>query len=183
MKVTDTGVPVESLIDTVKSAVRQAGISTTDADSPIRVTAIQLVLNVVATTTAGAKLEFKIPFIGMNVKLGNTVTTSDTHTIDITLVPPDLAPRFEIRDGQADEVLVDAIETITAAVAHAAEGEDPFVLKESAVELVFAITDSGSISLAIEAETKNELTHKLKLSLGTRSNGSVISTRRAGPMS
>lgn len=165
MEITDTGIPVSSLIDTIKAAVKEAGISTANADRTLRVSSIQLVLNAVATTTGGAKLEFKIPFIGMNVKLGTSVARHDTHTIDITLVPPDLAPAHEIRDGTVDEMLVDAIETVTTTVALAADGEDPFLLKESSVELTFAVTETGSISLGLDTETKDEITHKLKMTL------------------
>jgi NTP-dependent ternary system trypsin peptidase co-occuring protein len=168
MKITDTGVPIDNLVDAVKAAVKQAGISTTNTDRQIRVASIQLTLNAIATTSGGAKLEFKIPFIGMNVKLGTTITTKDTHTIDITLVPPDLAPEHEIRDGDVDHVLVDAIDAITATAARAGTGDDPFLLKESTVELTFAITDDGSISLGLEGETKDEATHKLKITLAPK---------------
>jgi hypothetical protein len=64
MEVTDTGVSVDSLIDAVKAAVKEAGISAADTDRALRVVSIQLNLTVVATTTAGAKLEFKIPSSG-----------------------------------------------------------------------------------------------------------------------
>jgi hypothetical protein len=50
MKVTDSGIPVESLVDAVKAAVKEAGISTVDTDRALRVTSIQLTLNTVATT-------------------------------------------------------------------------------------------------------------------------------------
>jgi hypothetical protein len=165
MEVTDTGVSVDSLIDAVKAAVKEAGISAADTDRALRVVSIQLNLTVVATTTAGAKLEFKIPFVGMNVKLGGAATTKNTHTIDITLVPPDLAPGHELRDGGVDEVLVEAVETVLALVDRAAGGEDPFLLKESTVELSFAITETGSISLGIDREAGDEVTHKLKITL------------------
>ena len=166
IEVTDTGVPVDGLIDAVKAAVTEAGISAVNEDRTLRVTAIQLILNAVATTTTGAKLQFKLPFIGMNLSLGTALTRRDTHTIDITLVPPDLVPAAEIRDGGVDQVLLDAIETVTAVVARSAGGSDPFLLKESTVELVFAVTESGSISLGLNAEAKDEVTHKLKLTLG-----------------
>ncbi|NKQ51440.1 hypothetical protein HFP15_00925 [Amycolatopsis sp. K13G38] len=165
MEVTDTGVPVEDLIDAVKAAVAQAGVSAADTGRTLRVSAVQLVLNMVATSTSGAKLEFKIPFIGMSLKFGTAVTRNDTHAIDITLVPPDLAPGHEIREGEVDEVLADAIGTVLAAVGHAAGGEDPYLLKESTVELTFAITGGGSISLGIEGGTRDEITHKLKITL------------------
>lgn len=165
MKVTDAGVPVDSLIDAVKAAVKEAGISTADTDRAVRVVSVQLVLNAVATTRGGAKLEFTIPFIGMSIKLGTAITVEDTHTIDITLVPPDLAPAHEIRAADVDDVLVDAIETVTAVMARAASGEDPFLLQESTVELTFAVTQDGSISLGVEGEAKDAITHKLRITL------------------
>lgn len=165
MEVTDTGVPVDSLIDAVKAAIVEAGISAADTGRALRVVSVQLVLTMLATTTAGAKFEFKIPFIGMPLTLGRAVTRSDTHTIDLTLVPPDLAPGHEIRDGDVDVVLVEAIETVTAAVERAAGGQDPFLLKESTVELTFAVTSAGRISLGLDAEAKDEITHKLKIAL------------------
>jgi len=42
-------------------------------------------------------------------------------------------------------------------------GDDPFLLKESTVELTFAVTDDGTISLGIDGDTRDEITHKLKL--------------------
>jgi hypothetical protein len=101
----------------------------------------------------------------MNVKLGGAATTKNTHTIDITLVPPDLAPGHEIQNGSVDEVLVEAVETVLALVDRAAGGEDPFLLKESTVELSFAVTETGSISLGIDREAGDEVTHKLKITL------------------
>ncbi|HET6499790.1 MAG TPA: trypco2 family protein [Amycolatopsis sp.] len=165
MEVTDSGVPVGSLIDAVKAAVKEAGVSAADPARTVRVTAIRLVLATVATTTAGAKLEFRVPVIGMDVKFGSAVTRQRTHTLDITLVPPDLAPAHEVRGGAVDEVLLDAIETVTAAVERAAGGDDPFLLKESTVELAFAVTETGSISLGLDGETQDAITHQLKITL------------------
>lgn len=167
MQVTETGVPVTSLIDAVKAAVTATRISDTDRDRRMRVAEIQLTLNTVATTTGGAKLEFKIPFIGMNLGLGTAVTHTDTHTINITLVPPDLTPTHEVRGGDVDQVLVDAIETISTVAEHAAGDHDPFLLKESTVELTFAITEDGTVSLGFTGNTQDEVTHQLTITVIT----------------
>jgi len=167
MRVTPDGVAVEDLVAAVKKAVKLAGLSTTDTGRDLRVTAIQLSLATVASVTGGGKLEFTLPFLGMKVRFGRSITGKDTHNLDITLVPPDLV--HEVRDGDVEEVLVDAIETIRAVVARAVEGEDPFVLKESTVELSFVITEERSVSLGYFGEETDEVTHKLKLTLGTNS--------------
>lgn len=46
-------------------------------------------------------------------------------------------------DIAVDQVLVDAIETIAAVIGQAADGDDPFLLKDSSVELTFTVTDTG----------------------------------------
>lgn len=167
MQVTETGLPVTSLIDAVKAAVTAARISSTDNDRRMRVAEVQLTLNAMATTGGGAKIEFKIPFTGMSLGLGTSVTSIDTHTINITLVPPDLTPTHEVRGADVDQVLVDAIETIGAVAEHAVGDHNPFLLKESTVELTFAITEDGAVSLGLTGNTQDEVTHKLKITMNT----------------
>jgi hypothetical protein len=71
----------------------------------------------------------------------------------------------DIGSADVDEVLVEAIQTVGAVMTRAAGGHDPFVLKESTVELTFAVTREGAISLGVSGETRDEVTHKLKLTL------------------
>jgi hypothetical protein len=130
----------------------------------LRVSAVQLILKVVGTATRGGGVDFRVPFIGMQFKAGAKVTRQDTHTLDLTLAPPDLAGP-EIRDGDIETALVDAITTIRAIVASAAQGDDPWVLTDGTVDLTFVVTENGSISLGFEGELTNELTQTLRLSL------------------
>jgi plasmid maintenance system antidote protein VapI len=81
------------------------------------------------------------------------------------LVPPDLKDRPELRDGDLGSVFVDDINTIRAAVASAATGDGPFTLTESAVNISFAVTAEGAISLGADGGLTNELTHTLTLGL------------------
>ncbi|MFC3455018.1 trypco2 family protein [Amycolatopsis speibonae] len=165
MHITPDGVPVAELVSAVKAAITQAGLSRVNVNRDLQVTAVQLTLNTVASTTAGGKFEFKVPVLGMAIKLGRALTAKDTHTIDLTLVPPDLAQAHEIRGDQVEDVLVEAIETIREVMSLAISGDEPYVLKDSSVELVFAITEEGTISLGLDNERKDEITHKLKLTL------------------
>ena len=52
-----------------------------------------------------------------------------------------------------------------AAMASAAEGDDPWVLASGVVELEFAVQRNGRISLGAEGELANEVTHTLRLTL------------------
>lgn len=165
MHVTESGVPVQELIDTVKRAIKAASLSNTDADRDLRVVSMELTLHAVATHSLGGGLDFRIPFIGMAVKLGGKVTREDTHTIKMKLAPPDLTSRPELRDQDIDSILVDAVTTIRTAVASAAAGDDPFTLAESSVDIGFAITAEGTISLGVDGGLSDEVKHSLKLEL------------------
>jgi Trypsin-co-occurring domain 2 len=165
VRVTEDGVPIQELIETIKQAIKTANVSSADPDRDLRVGSVQLTLNAVATRSLGGGLDFRIPFIGMQVKLGSKLTKQDTHRIDISLVPPDLKGRPELRDGDLGSVFVDAINTIRAAVASAATGDDPFILTESSVNISFAVTAEGTISLGVDGGLTNEVTHTLTLGL------------------
>jgi hypothetical protein len=54
-------------------------------------------------------------------------------------------------------------------MARAVEGNDPFLLHESTVELSFAIAKDGSITLGFNGEFQHEIAHTLRLGLGPAS--------------
>ena len=101
MKVTDEGVPVDTLISVVKDSIKRAGVSRASTTADLRVASVQLILEVVASKTAGGGLDFRVPFIGMKLRLGATITKKDTHTIDITLVPPEDRATRQVRGGMS----------------------------------------------------------------------------------
>lgn len=164
MRVSEDTVAIQDLIDTIKEAIKTANISSTDLDRDLRVSSVELTLHAVATRELGGRLDFRIPVIGMKVKLGSKLTKQDTHKIDIGL-EPDLKDRPELREGDLESVFVEAIDTIRAAVASAATGDDPFTLKRSSVEISFAVTEEGTISLGVDGGLTDELTHTLRLGL------------------
>ena len=165
MNVTNEGVPVDTLIGVVKGSIKQAGASGASPTKDLQVTSVQLILHAVASTTRGGGLDFLVPFTGMNLGLGAKVTEKDTHTIDITLVPPEERDVRQVRSGDVEEVLVNAIATIRDVMTQAAEGDDPWVLSAGTIDIVFAITQTGNITLGVDGELANELTHTLRLVL------------------
>jgi hypothetical protein len=165
VKVAGQGVAVQDVIAAVKLAIKEANISAADNDRDLRVKSVTLTLHALATRAAGGRLDFRIPFIGMQVKVGTKVTKSDTHEIEISLVPPEQRPATEIREAALDSALTDAIETIRAAVASAADGDDPFILNDATITLSFAITAEGEISIGADGSLSEELTHTLTLGL------------------
>jgi hypothetical protein len=75
----------------------------------------------------------------------------DTHTIDITLQPPNESATRQIRGGDVEEALVNAIATIRDVVTKAAEGDDPWLLSAGTIDISFAITQTGTIALGSTA--------------------------------
>jgi hypothetical protein len=165
VRVTDAGVPVDTLITVVKEAVKRANVSRTSEATDLRVASVQLILKTVASKSTGGKLDFCVPFIGMKLSAGTTVTLKDTHIIDVSLVPPEKGARREVRGGDVEELLVEAISTIRRVMATAAEGDDPWVLSIGKVDITFAITRRGSISLGVDGGLADELTHTLRIGL------------------
>jgi len=165
VKVTEDGVPVQDVIAAVKRAIKEANVSAADQGRDLRVDSVKLVLHTLATRTVGGGLTFTVPFIGMPVRLGATVTKSRTHEIEINLTPPGQEGGHEVRDAFFDLALVDAIETVRAVVASVADGDDPFALNDAKITLSFAITADGDLSIAIDGNMTNELTHTLVLDL------------------
>ena len=87
----------------------------------------------------------------MKLRVGGKVTSKDTHTIEITLAPPEDRATCQVRGGDVEDVLVDAIATVRAVVTEAAAGDDPWVLTASTINIRFAITQTGTISLGVDA--------------------------------
>jgi Trypsin-co-occurring domain 2 len=165
LRVTDSGVAVEALISVVKDSVKRAGVSHTSQNSDLCVASVRLILEVVASKTAGGGLDFRVPFIGMKLSIGTKVTKKDTHTIDMTLVPPAEKDTRLVRGGDVENVLVNAVATIREVMARAAEGDDPWILSTGAIDISFAITQTGTITLGVEGELADEITHTLRLGL------------------
>jgi hypothetical protein len=165
VRVTDSGVPVQDLIEVVKQAIKAANVSRSVPDRDLRIGSVRLLLHAVATRSYGGGLNFHIPVIGAEVKLGGKLTRQDTHEIEISLIPPAPAERPELRDGDLGPVLAEAIETIRATVAAAAGGDDPFALDESTIRIVFGVTSEGDISIGVNGNLANELTQTLVLTL------------------
>ncbi len=165
MEITNQGVPVSALVDSIKKSLKTAGISRNSGVGDLKVASIQLNLRVVATESAGGRFDLRVPFIGMKLTMGAKVTKQDTHNIDITLVPSETDRQLRETRGDIETALVDAIATIRGVMASAAGGDEPWTLSTSDVEITFVVTKEGTISIGAEGEFSDEVTNKLRLSL------------------
>ncbi|MEV0719798.1 trypco2 family protein [Asanoa sp. NPDC050611] len=162
---TDQGtVPAEELVAEIQNAVKTANVSGHTARDLV-VRSAQITLNVVAASAGGGKIDFRVPVIGLKLSIGATLARTDTHTITVTLVPPD-PDEHEVRTGEVSRVLVEAIETLRRIISTAAGGPQRLVMDSGSVELTFAVTEEGTISLGVDGELRDELTHTIKLEFG-----------------
>jgi Trypsin-co-occurring domain 2 len=162
LQVTNGGVPADELITVIKNSLESAGVS---PSADLQVASVQLILRVVATTTIGGGLTFRVPVLGMQMRLGARSTRQDTHVLDIILKPPTRPTSHELRDSDVEEALIDAITTMRTVIGSAAQGQDPWILDVGTLDITFGVTDQGTISLGFEGELENEITHTLRLAL------------------
>ncbi len=158
--------PVDELIAKVKDALIEAGVTSANHGADLRVRSVRLILEVIATGGLGGRVNFHVPFIGTEFAVGAKRTERDTHTIDITLVPPAQPSPGAARGSNVRDVLVQAILKIRQTVASASEGRDPWYLSTATVDISFGVTKEGTISVAAEGGITSETTNTLRLSLG-----------------
>jgi Trypsin-co-occurring domain 2 len=162
MNPTPETVSIKDLVVSVKSAVKAANISASNANRDLRIAKLELTLHAVTTMDLGGGIEFRLPVIGTPIKIGARTVQQQTHTLHVELAADDL-PTYEIRDTGVEEVLVEAIESIRHIMAVADGDDDPMSLRTGSVELVFGVTDQGTVSLGANSELTDEITHTLRL--------------------
>jgi Trypsin-co-occurring domain 2 len=165
VQVGENGVPVQDLVASVKDSIKTASISTVDAGRDLRVSSVRLILETIATRSAGGALDFRVPFIGFQVKLGGKLSRQRVHEIDISLIPPESSLDEGLRAGDLDSALADAIETVRVTLAAAANGDDPFQLDESTVKIAFGVTEEGDISIGVNGTLEDEINQTLILTI------------------
>jgi hypothetical protein len=158
----ETGMPVQELVETIKSSIDVAGLSATNPDRDLRIAQVDLVLQVISAEKVGGGIDLRVPVIGMKLRLGTSISRRRTHTVTMELEPR-AGQRHEVRGYSPQETIVDAIETIREVIAAAADGPDPLVLKSSVVELAFAVTEQGTLTLVLDGTVDDETVQTLRL--------------------
>ncbi|WP_436534891.1 trypco2 family protein [Actinoplanes sp. HUAS TT8] len=160
------GIAFVEIIAAIKKAVKKANLSAADLPRDLKITEVTVSTTAMARQTLGGGVELTVPFVGL--KLGGNLERSwrSAQRVEITLVPPAPDEEIEVRGGNVEKALVEAISTVRAALSAAAGGEDPFVLKSSTVVLDFVVTDSGTIKIVGAGEAGDEETQTVTLKLG-----------------
>ena len=154
----------------IKASIRQANIG--EGREDLVVTGIGLTLSTVLVKGVGSEFKWKIPFIGMETSGGAKITKSDTSSLSIDLVPPVWEGEGGALDVDADVLedhIVYGVHDLRNAIAEAALDPPEFILKEAGVVIEFVATGEGKLSLIVVGESKEEVTHTMKLTLGRKS--------------
>jgi hypothetical protein len=166
MHVDGEEVSAEAVVAVVKRSIERGNLAPAAEHSNLQVTAVDIELKVVTSRSLGGGLHFRVPVLGADVSMRGKSTRARTQTISITLVPPGIGTGHEIRDGDVEEALVEAVATVRRLMAAAAYGESPWLLGSGMVELEFGVTMSGGLVLGFESDRSDESSNKLKLTLG-----------------
>jgi len=160
---------VKDIVGQVKAAITAANLSTEPSATDISVTEVDLTLKVVRDLEAGVDATWKVPFLNLDLSVKGGKKWSTTNTVEMKLVPPKPAqPKAEAVAPQIDveSELARAIQLVRTSVAAASTGTPLFDLKAASVELTFAVSDSGELSLVAKADADKDTTQTLSLTLG-----------------
>lgn len=132
----------------------------------INVEKIELTLKALIEKSAGGELKIKIPIIDTNLGAKVGITSNDTQTIQLTLVPIKAATRSLTRSESFEKELFEALVTIREGIKNASEMEPKFTLQNAVVEINFVVNTKGEIAILAKGSEESEIMHSVKLFLG-----------------
>ncbi len=166
MRVESETVDVDELIAAIKRGVSDAGLSIETRDRDLRITTIRLKLEVVAESSQGGSLRFRLPIIGFEGRAGAQVTSRSVHTIALALEPQDKSARSGVRAGDnVATAIVDAVKTVRQTMRLAQGGADPWLLRSGKVDIQFGVTAEGSISLGLDSTRSSQHANTLTIEI------------------
>ena len=75
------GMPVDTLIWMVKNAITESGVSRLSKTKDLRVSSVQITLEVLAAKSGGTEISIRVPFIGTEFGASGTGETDDTEAL------------------------------------------------------------------------------------------------------
>jgi hypothetical protein len=162
VRVTDNGTPVDQLIAAINKSIERASGS---GASTRKVVSVELILQIVVSDTVNLGLDFKVPFSGMKLSNGAQVTSEDTLTTYVTLLPPAHAARGDDCGGETEDAILSVVTTIRDAITSASDDLRP--LPSESVDIPFAITEAGILAAEADPGPASGVTHTLRLGLAS----------------
>jgi len=115
-------------------------------------------------TTVGGKVDVRVPVIGAHLRIGGRRVRQRMHTVQVMLVPEHYG-RARHDHGAGDEELVMALRAIRDLMDPSGHGGHSWSVAGGTVQVSFAVTDEGSISVGLNSDRSDEHVHSLQLEL------------------
>ena len=158
---------VDLVVAMVSDALRTTGLLDAEPGVPVGLHEIELTLNVAATHQEGGGLKFSV--FGVEGDLDGSRRTDDTHMIQISFQPQDLASTGTASGETGNEPnrtlvqrneLVDAFRELKAMIKAERGQAHP---RKATVLLNFVVEEDFSVSLVVAGQAETSTTHAVRL--------------------
>lgn len=164
MEVSNESVTIRTLVDVVKASICEVQGSGEPRPGELVAVSAELDLRVMMDTAAGGRVDVRVPVIGAHLRIGGQRKRHRMHTVRVQLVPERYG-RARHDHGAGDEELVEALRAVRNLMDRAGDGGHSWSVSAGTVEVSFAITEQGSISVGLNSDHRDEHVHSLQLEL------------------
>lgn len=175
MEVSSESVAIRNLVEVVKASICEVQGNADPRPGELAVAVAELNLQVMMDTTHGGTVDLRVPVIGARLRIGGRRVRHRMHTVHLTLVPEHNG-RTRHDHGSGDEELVMALRAIRELMdPDTTRGGHSWSISGGTVQVSFAVTEEGSISVGLNSERSDEHVHSLQLELRPAESSDVSS--------
>ena len=164
MEVTSESVAIRTLVEVVKSSICEVQGAAEPRAGELVAASATLTLHVMMDTTVGGKVDLRVPVIGAHLRIGGRRGRHRMHSVHVSLVPEHHG-RTHHDHGTGDPELVMALRAIRDLLDGTGHGGHSWSVAGGTVQVSFAVTDEGSISVGLTGDRSDEHVHSLELEL------------------
>ncbi|WP_042425411.1 trypco2 family protein [Streptacidiphilus anmyonensis] len=164
MEVSSESVTVRSLVDTVQASICQVQGAEKPRPGALVVTSAEVELHVVMDAALGGGLDVRVPVIGAHLRIGGRRVRHRMHTVRVALLPGSGASGG-LAHGAGDEELVLALRAVRDLMDPNPQAAHAWSVSDGTVQVSFAVTEQGSISVGLDSDRSDEHVHSLRLEL------------------
>jgi hypothetical protein len=164
VEVSSESVAIRNLVEVIKSSICEAQGAEEPRPGELVVSSAELNLQVMMDTTVGGKVDVRVPVIGAHLRIGGRRIRHRMHTVHVVMVPEHYG-RAQHDHGPGDQELVSALHAIKDLMEPGSPGGHSWSVATSTVQVSFAVTEEGSISVGLNSDRSDEHVHSLQLEL------------------
>ncbi|MEY9929675.1 hypothetical protein ABH926_004315 [Catenulispora sp. GP43] len=164
MEVTSESVTIRTLVEVIKASICEVQGAEEPRPGDLIAASAALTLHAMMDTTVGGKVDLRVPVIGAHLRIGGRRARHRMHTVHVSLVPEHYG-RSQHDHGAGDPELVMALRAIRDLMDATGRGGHSWTVAGGTVQVSFAVTDEGSISVGLNSDRSDEHVHSLELEL------------------